>query len=1106
MPLFPFSQIQKICSSTIYKRGEKYSTNERVSHPKFEKNGDTITCTATLHGTDDYKTTLKWDQKKGVLRSYHCNCPYDWGDMCKHEVGLAMYLHTLEKKRVLQEYLIPDKKDWKREDIEIEFLRFEKVNLLFRFFDSENHQIFDIDIVPEKWKKTLSSQEKNLLSFFEKNYHPESEGEFSILPNDPIVYDQLFSLLQSGVRVIDKSTNHPLTFSHELFPPEWEIEEFDMDEDLLRYRLKEGKIIPQFPEKPCWLYQYGVFSPLTPIPKDISHIPEIFIDFFEQMVNTEAAEYSLNGIDEIENQLLPEVEKWSGAPLPLPNIPPIDESLSYDLHIYIKKEKEFYRDQIEVGFFFECGKRNYPILKALYDTQENDFKEMMMEQMRGKKMSVLERNIFEDFLGERMTISSSIEQFTPGDPLHHSRTKGEKKYLLFEGQYFENPVYIPRNIALEEELKAFLEKQEQKGMRIGNTLVFEFPSQELKTFGNALHKTAKKHNWNLHFSEGITSLSFKKKNVEFDFDIQMSDSGLLDFDLNIHLQKQNLNEKQLDELLESLDRGEFFESGGEYFEVGNTEEVKKLLNFTQKIKKKKDGRYESPLWNMTELEGFFDSKAFSVKREDRYDTFVKEAKSGKPVKSIPMPKKVKSILRTYQKRGVNWMYFLRKYHFGGILGDDMGLGKTLQTLTYLKSLKAKQPHLIICPKTLLFNWQNEVEKFFPETKILTISGPTKERRAQIKEKTLKKYDLVLTSYSLLQQDIDYWHTLNTPFDTMIIDEAQHIKNHKTKTAKAAKLVPTNHRIALTGTPLENGVSEIWSIYDYLMPGFLGNYEHFRTDFENPIMKRGNGKMLEILGNRVKPFLLRREKKEILKELPAKIEQNSYCELEKEQMLLYTKILMQVRENVLNTVKTKGFEKSRIEILAALTKLRQICNHPGQIDQNLLHAKSGKIEQCMELLSDAMEGDHKVLIFSSFVKTLRILKTRLEKEKIDFSYLDGQTKDRKSEIESFSNNSEKRVFLISLKAGGTGLNLTSADTVFLFDPWWNPMVEMQAMDRAHRIGQKSTVNVYSLITKNTIEEKMLTIKERKKKLFDGVVGKSDQFIQKLSWEDLKGLFD
>jgi SNF2 family DNA or RNA helicase len=495
--------------------------------------------------------------------------------------------------------------------------------------------------------------------------------------------------------------------------------------------------------------------------------------------------------------------------------------------------------------------------------------------------------------------------------------------------------------------------------------------------------------------------------------------------------------------------------------------------------------------------------------------------SGEAKLECPPLGDLENVLRPYQKHGVAWLHFLRENGFGGILADEMGLGKTLQTLAFLNSMRNTErearnelppvsspiphsalriPHLIVCPTSLVFNWLAEAKKFTPGLKVLALHGA--ERHARFAE--ISDSDLVVTSYALIRRDAEKYRGLE--FDTVVLDEAQHIKNRQTQNAQAVKAIKSKHRLVLTGTPLENSVLDLWSIFDFLMPGYLGAAKDFRERYEIPIAKEKNAEAQARLARRLRPFLLRRLKREVAADLPEKIEQVSFCELTPEQRCVYQQVIEASRKEVLDAVGAQGLAKSRMVVLTALLRLRQVC-----CDLRLLKLEnvnpanaSGKLDLFAELLEEVVDGGHRALVFSQFTEMLSLLKARLTEEKIEFCYLDGATTNRGAVVERFQRDATIPVFLISLKAGGTGLNLTGADTVIHFDPWWNPAVEAQATDRAHRIGQTKVVTSYKLITRDTVEEKILALQNRKRDVIQATLGGEEAFTAALNWEEIQEL--
>ena len=496
-----------------------------------------------------------------------------------------------------------------------------------------------------------------------------------------------------------------------------------------------------------------------------------------------------------------------------------------------------------------------------------------------------------------------------------------------------------------------------------------------------------------------------------------------------------------------------------------------------------------------------------VTTNSKYNDIIKDTNIEVEEKNIP--EELKKILRDYQKVGHRWLTTLDKYGFGGILADDMGLGKTIQILSVLTITKKEEKKcnasLIVAPSSLTLNWKSEAEKFAKDLNILIINGNAEERKNKIKQ--IKKYDLVITSYDLLKRDIEEYETLDYTFRYIIADEAQYIKNNNTQNSKAIKRIKAQTKFALTGTPIENSLSELWSIFDYIMPGYLFTYKKFKKNYEIPITREHDDDILNKLKMIIEPFVLRRTKKDVLKELPDKTTIVLNNEMQEEQEKIYLSYLAQARDELREEIEDKGFEQSRIKILALLTRLRQICCHPSLFISNYKDG-SGKLNQCIELVKDAVQSGHKMLLFSGYTSMFEIIEQALKKEGINYLKLTGKTsiKDRFDFIEKFNNDENVKVFLISLKAGGTGINLTSADMVIHYDPWWNLSVENQATDRTHRIGQTKKVQVYKLITKNSIEEKIYELQQRKKELIDNMLSTDTKFINKLSKEDIMGLFE
>ena len=481
----------------------------------------------------------------------------------------------------------------------------------------------------------------------------------------------------------------------------------------------------------------------------------------------------------------------------------------------------------------------------------------------------------------------------------------------------------------------------------------------------------------------------------------------------------------------------------------------------------------------------------------------KEAlKSFTKIEKSEIPGDLDTALRPYQKEGVYWINFLRKFGFGGILADDMGLGKTLQVITYLAQLKVRGElglNLIVAPRSLIFNWQNEVQKFYPDLEVWIHHG--KDRAGSAKH--FAEAELVITTYHTLMNDIAWLQGMD--FNCLVIDESQYIKNLQSQRNKALRQISAKQRIALTGTPIENSTQDLFAQMQVLNPYLLGDSSSFRKFYSQAIDIDSNPDIAYELTQVVKPFILRRTKEKVAKELPPKTETVLTCEMLPYQRKIYDTYKSQIRSEILGKIDSQGVEKSQMHILTSLLKLRQMCLSTAlpKLDQHYDHS-SAKIENLVEKLGEMPAGS-KALVFSQFVEMLSLIKGSMKEQGIPFAYLDGQTKKREAEITRFQEDPACKVFLISLKAGGTGLNLTAADYVFIMDPWWNPAVESQAIDRAYRIGQKKKVLAYKMICKNSIEEKIIKLQERKKEVAEQIVKSESSLLKSLTKDDIEDLF-
>lgn len=614
--------------------------------------------------------------------------------------------------------------------------------------------------------------------------------------------------------------------------------------------------------------------------------------------------------------------------------------------------------------------------------------------------------------------------------------------------------------------------------------------------------------------EVLVAENFKKKDIKkikiksigVKIENNLLDINLEDFKFNIYEIKDIINKYKLKRKFYKL-------KDGTYISLEKNNSLDFLENVVDNIEidyvNSEGGTIKLPIYRAMYLEKLFkEMNNTNIQKNEYYKKMISEIEDRHIDINTKIPKKLNTELRTYQKIGYKWLKTLEQYKMGGILADDMGLGKTVQVLTvilsYIQENKEKAKNsIIVCPSSLTLNWYNEIQKFTPTIKTLVISGDYLERKRKIE--TINNYQIVITSYDSLKRDIDLYTQYN--FKYIVADEAQYIKNNNTKNSKAVKLINAETKFALTGTPIENSLSELWSIFDFIMPGYLYKYKKFKELYEIPIIKNQDEEKMNKLKKQIEPFILRRTKSEVLTELPDKTVTILSNEMKEEQYSIYMSYMAQARDEIMYQIDMKGFEKSQIKILSLLMRLRQICCHP-KLFLSEYTGESSKLNQCIEIIQDAVLVGHKILLFSSYTSMFEIIEEQLKKLEINYLKLTGQTKvgERIKLVDEFNTNKNIKVFLISLKAGGTGLNLTGADMVIHYDPWWNLSAENQATDRTYRIGQKKNVQVYKLITKNSIEEKIYELQQKKAKLIDNMLSTDATFISKLSKDDIMALFE
>ncbi len=672
----------------------------------------------------------------------------------------------------------------------------------------------------------------------------------------------------------------------------------------------------------------------------------------------------------------------------------------------------------------------------------------------------------------------------------------------------EQNLNIPRNLLQEDEVLELFKKtgfmldvENARLILINEDEIYQFLETDIETYMKKFEVLATDSFKQKEIVKPkIENLGVRVENNLLDIDISKLDfdiSELNDIMKKYHLKKKYHRLKDGNFLsLEENETMDFMDSISQGLDI-NFKEIEK-------------GDIKLPIYRSLYLNKLLDTlQTTTITKNTEYQKLINDIEQKEFNENIEMPKHLNATLRNYQKVGYEWLKILDGYNFGGILADDMGLGKTIQIiaviLDYIQNNNNPKPSVVVCPSSLALNWQNEIKKFAPDLTSIVISGVANQRESQIN--SIPNYNIAITSYDLLKRDIDVYKQKKFEFQYIIADEAQYIKNNNTQNARAIKNLNSKTKFALTGTPIENSLSELWSIFDFIMPGYLFNYHKFKELFESPIVKEEDKPAMKKLKMLIEPFILRRIKTEVLTELPDKTITVLNNEMTDEQQKIYLSYLQNAKQEAMEQISTNGIEKSQIQILALLMRLRQICCHPSLFLADY-KGESSKLNQCIEVIKDATLAGHKILLFSTYTAMFPMIEKELKKENIEYSKLTGQTKvgERIKLVDEFNENQNIKVFLISLKAGGTGLNLIGADMVIHYDPWWNLSAENQATDRTYRIGQKKNVQVYKLITKNSIEEKIYELQQRKAKLIDNMLSTKETFLNKLTKEEIMNLFN
>ena len=1095
------SIIQNLCKEAGESRTEKakkYAIKKKVKIKNFRyEDSMNFSITANVIGQEEYKAYIQI--KEGQVEDVTCTCP-------DYETHYGICKHTLATIITASEFM-EEKENSKLEEKEKfkidKYRNFKQI--LTTFYneqlseidkeDIENKDIGSIKIEPKIIFDKLSSGMKVEFKIGnERMYKIKDLSEF-------------YTRMQNGEYA---EYGQKLGFLH--------IEESFEKESipLLNFILKHAEIIKETNSTLNSNYRYfGKALSETSIllgPQAIDEFFEIeknkvipfqnmYIETIEMIENNPKINFVLSSKNQ-EYTIKPNIDIFDIT---------IIKGKNYK---YILLQNKLYRCNVEfektVLKLLKLFRQNYIYELALGQNELKQFFSIMMPEL---EKAIIIKNIDEKEIQKLIPKKLSVKIFLDFDKKNYMTA--DVKFCYDEEEF--NPldenikINTQRNQIEEAKVIKIFQKSgfmlDTKNLRLvlpEDDMIYDFLTNDINLY--------------MQKFEVLITENFKTKQINHNAKISSIGVKVENNLLSIDLTNLDIDTKELENIMQrySLKKKYYRLKNGSFLNLEGNDQIEFLDKLSSGMdiswKEIENGEIQLPIYRTMYLNTLLkQNKETKVIKNEEYKKIVNTLDKDKLDEDIEIPKQMQSVLRYYQKSGFKWLKVLDSFRFGGILADDMGLGKTLQILTLLEDSieheeeKKRKASIVVAPSSLALNWESEAKKFTPNMKVLVIKGTAEERKNRIQN--IDKYDLIITSYDLLKRDIENYIDKNYTFRYIIADEAQYLKNSNTQNAKTIKKMKAETRYALTGTPIENSLAELWSIFDYIMPGYLFSYQKFKKNYETPIVKQNDETSMKKLKMLIEPFILRRTKKEVLTELPEKTVTVLDNEMKDEQKNIYLSYLFQAKKEVADQIEERGYEKSTMKILAALTRLRQICCHPSLFLENY-NKGSSKLEQCIEIVEEGISAGHKILIFSSYTSMFKIIQKRLNELNIKYFLLTGSTKvdERIKLVEEFNKNEEIKIFLISLKAGGTGLNLTGADMVIHYDPWWNISTENQATDRAYRIGQKNNVQVYKLITKNSIEEKIYELQQKKSELIDNMLDTKPSFINQFSKEEILALFE
>lgn len=1090
--------IRELASSDdVYKRGVRYFKQDRVTEIEFDKQSRAFY--GTVEGNDFYQVMIHFNRNL-LVDNYECDCPafYQYKGACKHVVALMKAVQTQWYTYFPAHNIIPFSRMKSPADVQTG-LKTDTISLsLMNLFEQELSFPSDpkagsaakTRLIPTYHFKLAGSQRQHNLDF-----RIGSERAY-VLKDIPAFLDACYY-------------HQDLVYGKNyVFQPDEAIWE-DTSASLLRLMMQAYT-----DEKSLHGSQSSYFSSAVFADKKYMYLSNsTLIKFFEIMENQTFDMFlghkKMTGISIVEERppfhlhlntlkgglsLSPDMKDkqylldWENryiyyneqiyhadklfAETVAPIINAFDRSPDRELKIADDDVSRFFTTVLPVLEKVAEVKRDPAFAKKYY--YEEPEKRIYFDRFRDGITARIEFRYHDQVINPALRKPAENAEDTAGKILLRA-TRDEKQLIeIFKRYMFQ---LYKGSFVLEEE-----------------NLLYSFLQEALPE----LEELA-----GLYYSEDFNKVSINRA-ARVSPGVKLVSSGLLELSLDY----ENISPQEFADILKSykLKKKYYRMKNGSFLPLDNSE-IKSVAELVEDLDISSNdiarGDIQLPGYRALYIDQINREKGLQIQRSSAFKTLVRELRE--PQESdYALPSSLQAHLRHYQENGFKWLKTLSAYGLGGILADDMGLGKTIQILSLLLSEKSEDslPSLVVAPTSLIYHWQDEAQRFAPSLQVIVISGTQSERMEILK--SLDSCDLAVTSYGLIKRDFEYYQ--DHSFQYCILDEAQNIKNPNTLVAKTVKQLQASRRFALTGTPMENSLTELWSIFDYLMPGYLLNHNKFKSRYELPIIKNQQPEAMQDLKRHIQPFVLRRLKKEVLQELPPKTENKMSSPMTAEQHKLYLAYLLQAQKDFQDEIQKNGFDRSQIKILSILTRLRQICCHPSLFIENY-GGGSGKLELLLEILNSAIDSGHRILVFSQFTGMLGLIKTQLEHASIPYYYLDGATPaEKRIKLVHFFNEGRQKVFLISLKAGGTGLNLTGADVVIHYDPWWNPAVEDQATDRAYRIGQKNAVQVIKLISKDSIEEKIYELQQKKKALIDTVIQPGESFLNKMNQEDIRSLFE